>query len=154
MRSKSLWALAMIGVLAVTLTAVYAAPQEMTIEVRLGEKGDKGDKRDDKEHNITIEALRGGQKTFWVKGKNDAMFLVDMDVAPEEVRSFAKGTALLLDATPAIKAEANDESAVDGWIVQAGADVSMIVTLQLKEQVAYEPDMTLPAPVGGGAGGW
>ena len=156
MRSKSLWALAIVGVVVVAITAVYASQQQMVLEVRLGEKGEKGDKRDGDEHSISIEALRGGQTKFWVEGKHDTMFLVDLQLPPEQIRSFSQGTALMVDAVPAAKAEAGDESAVNGWIVKTGAEVSMIVTLQLTQQSADESgkaNMPPITPPGGGAGG-
>jgi len=153
MRSKSLWALAVAGVLVVALTAVYAAPQQVVLEVRLGEKGEKGDKRDADEHSITIQHLREGRTKFWVQGKDDQMYLVDLALEPEEIRSFVQGTALMVDAVPATKAEAGDKSAVGGWIVNAGAEVSMIVTLKLKQQATYESGPSMPAGGGGGGGG-
>ena len=152
MRSKSLRALAVVGVLVMAITAVYASQQQVVLEVRVGEKGEKGDKRDDDEHSITIQALREGKTMFWVEGKDDAMFLVNLDLPAEQIRSFAQGTALMVDAVPATKAEPGTESAVDGWIVKAGVEASMIVTLQLKQQAAFESRR--PMPAGGGGGGW
>ncbi len=152
MRSKSMWALAVAGVLVLAITAVYASQQQVVIEVRLGEKGEKGDERDGDEHSISIQALREGRTTFWVEGKDDEMFLVDLELPPEQIRSFAQGTALIVDAMPAMKAEADDDAAVDGWIVKTGAEVSMIVTLQLKQERAGESRQ--PMPAAGGGGGW
>ena len=154
MRSKSLWALTVVAVLALALTAVYATPQQFVLEVRVGEKGENGDARAEDEHSITIEALREGKTTFWVQGKDDEVFLVDLGLPPEQIRSFAQGTALMVDALPATKAEADDDSAVDGWIVKKGAEASLVVTLQLKQRGAsIGPSQQLP-PAGGGGGGW
>ena len=153
MRSKSLWAFAVVGVLVLAISAVYAAPQQLVLEVRVGEKGEKGDTRDGDEHSISIDALREGKTKFWVEGKDDQMFLVDLALPPEEIQSFAQGTALMVDAVPATKAEGDDESAVDGWIVKTGVDVSMIVTLQLKQHSTAQPRQAAPAGGGGGGGG-
>lgn len=154
MRSRSLWALAVVGVLLMTLTATYAAQQQqMVLEVRLGEKGEDGDKRDNDEHSISMRALQAGQTKFWVKGKDDQVFLVDLAVAEEEIRSFVSGTAMIRDAMPAVKAEGDSDDAVDGWVVEAGAEAPLIVTLQLKRQTAA-PAPGMPSNGGGGGGGW
>ena len=149
MRSKSLWALAFVGALVMAITAVYASQQEAVLEVRLGEKGAKGDERGTDKHSITIEAMREGKTKFWVEGEGKQMYLVNLELPPEQIRSFAQGTALMVDAVPATKAEAGDASAIDGWIVKAGAEASMIVTLQLKEHAADESGKPKPATGGG-----
>ena len=158
MRSKGLWAFAVVGVLVLAISAVYATPQQLVLEVRVGEKGERGDTRAGEQHSITLDALREGKTKFWVEGKDDQMFLVDLTLPPEEIRSFAQGTALMVDAVPATKAEGDNDSAIDGWVVKTGAEVSMIVTLQLKQQGARVESTQGGLPAGssggGGGGGW
>ena len=71
MRSRGLWAFAVVGVLVLAISAVYATPQQLVLEVRVGEKGERGDTRAGEQHSITLDALREGKTKFWVEGEDD-----------------------------------------------------------------------------------
>ena len=126
----------------------------MSLEVRLGAKGEKGKELDEADHSIRIETLREGKTKYWVKGDDDKMFLVDLAVSEDEIRAFASGTALVVDAIPAKKAESNDDDAVEGWVAMSPAPDGepLVVTLQLKQTA--ERRNAPRTPRAGGGGGW